>query len=104
MIGTNNKEYIYLLKGYDDLRQDERVIQIFNLVNLIMSKEKTTSNLKSLITIYSVIPLSNKSGLIGWVPDCDSLEKLIKEYTKIKKKILYLLIIQVMKLLLFYSR
>ena len=87
MIGTNNKEYIYLLKGYDDLRQDERVIQIFNLVNLIMSKEKTTSNLKSLITIYSVIPLSNKSGLIGWVPDCDSLEKLIKEYTKINNKI-----------------
>ena len=87
MIGTNNKEYIYLLKGHDDLRQDERVIQIFNLVNLIMSKEKTTSNLKSLITIYSVIPLSNKSGLIGWVPDCDSLEKLIKEYRKINNKI-----------------
>ena len=87
MIGTNNKEYIYLLKGHDDLRQDERVIQIFNLVNLIMSKEKTTSNLQSLISIYSVIPLSNKSGLIGWVHNCDSLEKLIKEYRKINSKI-----------------
>ena len=87
MIGTNNKEYIYLLKGHDDLRQDERVIQIFNLVNLIMSKEKKTSNLQSLISIYSVIPLSNKSGLIGWVPNCDSLEELIKEYRKINNKI-----------------
>ena len=36
MIGTNDKEYLYLLKGHEDLRQDEKVTQIFNLVNLIM--------------------------------------------------------------------
>ena len=44
MIGSDNKEYLFLLKGHEDLRQDERVIQIFNLVNLIMAKEKTYSN------------------------------------------------------------
>ena len=88
MIGTNDKEYLYLLKGHEDLRQDEKVTQIFNLVNLIMSKEKTNYNLDLLIMVYSVIPLSNKSGLIGWVHDCDSLDKLIKEYRKNTKKIL----------------
>jgi FKBP12-rapamycin complex-associated protein len=62
MIGTNDKEYLYLLKGHEDLRQDEKVTQIFNLVNLIMSKEKTNYNLDLLIMVYSVIPLSNKSG------------------------------------------
>ena len=87
MIGTNNKEYSYLLKGQEDLRQDERVIQIFNLVNLILAKESSLSNLNLFITVYSVIPLSNKSGLIGWVHDCDSLEELIKEFRKIIKKI-----------------
>jgi len=87
MIGSDNKQYIYLLKGLEDLRQDERVIQIFNLVNLLMAKENPTSNLNLFITVYSVIPLSNKSGLIGWVHDCDSLDKLIKDYRKISNKI-----------------
>ena len=41
MIGTDNKEYMFLLKGHEDLRQDERVIQIFYLVNLLMAKEKS---------------------------------------------------------------
>ena len=87
MIGTNNKQYIYLLKGLEDLRQDERVIQIFNLVNLIFAKKNIASNLNLFITVYSVIPLSNRSGLIGWVHDCNSLDRLIKEYRKIMNKI-----------------
>ena len=69
------------------MRQDERVIQIFNLVNLIFAKKNIASNLNLFITVYSVIPLSNRSGLIGWVHDCNSLDRLIKEYRKIMNKI-----------------
>lgn len=36
---------------------------------------------------YSVIPLSTNSGLIGWVPHCDTLHSLIRDYRE-KKKIL----------------
>jgi len=36
---------------------------------------------------YSVIPLSTNSGLIGWVPNCDTLHSLIRDYRE-KKKIL----------------
>ena len=79
MIGSNNKEYLFLLKGYEDLRQDERVSQIFKLVNLIMAKEKIVEFIKSNIKVYNVIPLSYKSGLISWVHNCDSLNSLIKE-------------------------
>ena len=79
MIGSDNKEYIFLLKGHEDLRQDERVIQIFNLVNLLMAKEKIVEDKNLYITIYSVIPLSHKSGLIGWVQNCDTINSLIKE-------------------------
>ena len=80
MIGSDSKEYLFLLKGHEDLRQDERVIQIFNLVNLLLNKENLSKQ-KNLtyITVYSVIPLSHKSGLIGWVHNCDTLNKLIKE-------------------------
>ena len=36
---------------------------------------------------FSVIPLSTNSGLIGWVPHCDTLHSLIRDYRE-KKKIL----------------
>lgn len=34
---------------------------------------------------YSVIPLSPNSGLIGWVPNCDTLHHLIREYRDARK-------------------
>ena len=36
---------------------------------------------------YSVIPLSPNSGLIGWVPHCDTIHALIRDYRD-KKKIM----------------
>ena len=36
---------------------------------------------------YAVAPLSTNSGLIGWVPHCDTLHTLIRDYRE-KKKIL----------------
>ena len=31
--GSNGAEFMFLLKGHEDLRQDERVVQLFGLVN-----------------------------------------------------------------------
>ena len=40
--GSNEKEYHFLLKGHEDLRLDERVMQLFNLVNrLLLCHPKT---------------------------------------------------------------
>ena len=78
MIGTDNKEYMFLLKGHEDLRQDERVMQLFDLVNTIMAKDNDTYNKKLFINTYAVFPLSHSAGIIGWVPNCDTLHQLIK--------------------------
>ena len=51
LIGTDNKEYKYLLKSHEDLRQDERIIQVFNYTNSILSLDKGTSS-KKLLTLY----------------------------------------------------
>jgi FKBP12-rapamycin complex-associated protein len=34
--GSDGKDYGYLLKGHEDLRQDERVMQLFGLVNSLL--------------------------------------------------------------------
>ena len=36
---------------------------------------------------YNVIPLSPVSGLIEWVPDCDTLHGLIRDYRESRKAI-----------------
>ncbi|KAL1233036.1 Serine/threonine-protein kinase mTor [Trichinella pseudospiralis] len=85
--GSDGQEYWFLLKGHEDTRQDERVMQLFGLVNTILLQNPTTCRLNLTIQRYSVIPLSPNSGLIGWVPNCDTLHALLRDYRE-KKKIL----------------
>ncbi|XP_065842793.1 serine/threonine-protein kinase mTOR-like [Oscarella lobularis] len=85
--GSNGKDFTFLLKGHEDLRQDERVMQLFGLVNTLLSNNPITFKRHLGIQRYSVIPLSTNSGLIGWVPHCDTLHALIRDYRE-KCKIL----------------
>lgn len=122
--GSNGHEFMFLLKGHEDLRQDERVMQLFGLVNTLLANDPASlrKNLRlsnksenipfyickpenysvccdlnqtgpsfvpcvHSIQRYAVIPLSTNSGLIGWVPHCDTLHALIRDYRE-KKKIL----------------
>ncbi|KAK0179190.1 hypothetical protein PV327_008004 [Microctonus hyperodae] len=85
--GCNGKDYMFLLKGHEDLRQDERVMQLFGLVNTLLLDDPDTFRRNLTIQRYAVIPLSTNSGLIGWVPHCDTLHTLIRDYRD-KKKIL----------------
>lgn len=85
MKGSDGKEYQYLLKGHEDLRQDERVMQLFGLVNTLLDSDTETFKRYLSIQRYPVIPLSPVSGLIGWVPHCDTLHALIREYRERRK-------------------
>lgn len=40
--GSDGKEYQFLLKGHEDLRQDERVMQLFGLVNSLLRNNPDT--------------------------------------------------------------
>ncbi|KAM6558952.1 hypothetical protein CsatA_028191 [Cannabis sativa] len=83
--GSDGDDYAFLLKGHEDLRQDERVMQLFGLVNTLLENSRKTSEKDLSIQRYSVIPLSPNSGLIGWVPNCDTLHHLIREYREARK-------------------
>ncbi|XP_021776173.1 serine/threonine-protein kinase TOR-like [Chenopodium quinoa] len=83
--GSDGEDYAFLLKGHEDLRQDERVMQLFGLVNTLLENARKTSEKDLSIQRYSVIPLSPNSGLIGWVPNCDTLHHLIREYRDARK-------------------
>lgn len=85
MLGSDGKIYPFLLKGHEDLRQDERVMQLFGLINTLLANDNETSRRNLAIQRYSVMPLSHSSGLIGWVPNCDTLHQLIRDYRDARK-------------------
>lgn len=86
--GSDGQDYWFLLKGHEDPRQDERVMQLFGLVNTLLLQEPETCRRNLTIQRYSIIPLSQNSGLIGWVPNCDTLHALLRDYREKKKTLL----------------
>lgn len=65
--GSDGNDYPFLLKGHEDLRQDERVMQLFGLVNTLLNKDPETFKRHLMVQKYPAIPLSPHSGLLGWV-------------------------------------
>ena len=83
--GDDGVEYGFLLKGKEDLRQDERVMQLFGLVNTLLGVEADTAPSSLSIITYSVIPLSPTSGLLRWVPNAPTLNTLINNQRKARR-------------------
>lgn len=84
ILGSDGREYMFLLKGTEDLRQDERVMQLFGLVNQSLLQDAKTNRKELGIRRFSVVPLSREAGLVGWVHNCDTLHGLIKDYRDIR--------------------
>ncbi|KAF2425315.1 FAT-domain-containing protein [Tothia fuscella] len=88
IIGSDGLDHTYLLKGHEDIRQDERVMQLFGLCNTLLSNDNECRKRHLNIQKYSAIPLSTQSGLLSWVPHSDTLHVLIREYRDSRKILL----------------
>ncbi|KAI1406854.1 FAT-domain-containing protein [Hypoxylon sp. FL1857] len=88
MNGSDGNPYAFLLKGHEDIRQDERVMQLFGLCNTLLANDSECYKRHLGIQRYPAIPLSQNSGLLGWVPNSDTLHVLIREYRESRKILL----------------
>ncbi|KZT69244.1 phosphatidylinositol 3-kinase [Daedalea quercina L-15889] len=86
--GSDGKDHQYALKGHEDLRQDERVMQLFSLVNNLLSIDTDCFKRHLHIQRFPVIPLAPNAGLLGWVQDSDTLHVLVKDYRESRKILL----------------
>ena len=87
VVASDGSVVPYLLKSGEDLRLDERVMQLFSLINSLLaaaSRDRQSAAAASVPPIerYSVTPLSNSVGVIGWVEGCDTFYDLISMYRK----------------------
>ncbi|KAK5092938.1 phosphatidylinositol kinase-related protein kinase tor1 [Exophiala xenobiotica] len=86
--GSDGIQYTHVLKGHEDIRQDERVMQLFGLVNTLLNDDTESFKRHLSIQSFPAIPLSQNSGLLGWVPNSDTLHNLIKEYRESRRILL----------------
>ncbi|KAJ7066549.1 phosphatidylinositol 3-kinase [Mycena amicta] len=88
LTGSDGNDYQYVLKGHEDLRQDERVMQLFSLVNTLLSVDTQSFKRRLHIQRYPVVPLAPNAGLLGWVQDNDTLHVLVRDYREARKVVL----------------
>ncbi|XP_058796465.1 DNA-dependent protein kinase catalytic subunit-like [Phymastichus coffea] len=77
-IGNDGKSYGYLVKFGEDLRQDQRLQQIFRLTNKTLQENVKCRQRYLSVNTYHVIPLSMMLGLIEWVDETRSLKEFIE--------------------------
>ncbi|KAF9439193.1 hypothetical protein BGZ76_009365 [Entomortierella beljakovae] len=78
ILGSDEKEHLFLVKGGEDLRLDQRIQQLFSLMNDIMKKDPQCSQQKISIGTYKVIPMSGSLGILEWVDNTKPLRHCIE--------------------------
>jgi FKBP12-rapamycin complex-associated protein len=76
--------------GHEDLRQDERAMQLFGLINHLLSVDAESFKRRLHIQRYAIIPLAPNAGTMGWVENSDTLHALIRDYRQPRKVLIIL--------------
>ena len=77
--GTNEKSYYMLVKGGEDLRLDERIQQLFSLMNEIFVTDTDCKSRSIRIKQFNVTPMTNRLGIAKWVNNTIPLKQLIQK-------------------------
>ena len=79
--GSDGRTYKFLLKGKEDLRLDERVMQLFDLLNSLINLNTTLRKKNLEVIRYNIIPMTNEhghnGGLIRWIEDSEPVNQII---------------------------
>jgi len=78
LLGSDGVERHFLLKGLEDLRLDERIVQCFSLMNLYLARGSSAAT--PLVGHYAVTPLGPEGGLVQWAEGHGTLQALIQEH------------------------
>lgn len=71
-------DHTFLLKGNEDLRGDERIMQLFNLINTLLNHHSDAFGRNLHLLPYEVVPLSPSAGLVSWVSNTQQLQSMIQ--------------------------
>uniref|UniRef100_A0A8U8BGC8 DNA-dependent protein kinase catalytic subunit n=1 Tax=Geospiza parvula TaxID=87175 RepID=A0A8U8BGC8_GEOPR len=87
--GSDEREYPFLVKGGEDLRQDQRIEQLFDVMNIILSQDAACSQRNMQLKTYQVIPMTTRLGLIKWLENTCTLKEFLKNSMSEEEDISY---------------
>eukprot|EP00756_Hemistasia_phaeocysticola_P002710 Hpha_TRINITY_DN11839_c0_g1::TRINITY_DN11839_c0_g1_i1::g.1770::m.1770/K06642/PRKDC; DNA-dependent protein kinase catalytic subunit len=75
---TDETEHPYLVKGGEDLRQDQRIQSLFRVMGHILAADGRCAQRGLRLRPYSVVPISPRAGLLEWVEGCAPLKVMVQ--------------------------
>ncbi|KAK2094828.1 hypothetical protein P7K49_026244, partial [Saguinus oedipus] len=88
--GHDETEHPFLVKGGEDLRQDQRVEQLFQVMNGILAGDSACSQRALQLRTYGVVPMTSRLGLIEWLENTVTLKDLLLNTMSQEEKAAYL--------------
>ena len=85
MVDSTGEKVKFLLKGNEDLRLDQRIMQFFILINYLLNTGRAKREVPAQIVKYAIIPLAPTAGLISWVTGADTMHQMICEMRMMKQ-------------------
>ncbi|XP_042366176.1 DNA-dependent protein kinase catalytic subunit [Plectropomus leopardus] len=76
--GDDERDHPFLVKGGEDLRQDQRIEQLFAVMNILLSHDATCTNRGMQLRTYQVIPITTRIGLIEWMENTCTLKEFLR--------------------------
>ncbi|KAH6557334.1 hypothetical protein KP509_1Z120700 [Ceratopteris richardii] len=77
--GSDELEYKFIVKGGEDLRLDQRIEQLFEIMNAILNRDPSCAKRKLCVRTYSVIPVSRQCGMLQYVENTRPLDEVLKD-------------------------
>eukprot|EP00930_Biecheleria_cincta_P034831 TRINITY_DN24017_c0_g1_i1.p1 TRINITY_DN24017_c0_g1~~TRINITY_DN24017_c0_g1_i1.p1 ORF type:complete len:2972 (-),score=592.94 TRINITY_DN24017_c0_g1_i1:290-8146(-) len=81
ILGSDEREHWFLVKGGEDVRLDERVEQLFGVINSLIAAD-AGAHLK--VRTYAVVPLLPDLGVAEWVRDTRPLKQIVVDTARVK--------------------
>ncbi|GAA6219422.1 DNA-dependent protein kinase catalytic subunit [Lates japonicus] len=75
--GDDERDHPFLVKGGEDLRQDQRIEQLFSVMNILLSHDTACAHRGLQLRTYQVIPISKRIGLIEWMENTCTLKEFL---------------------------
>lgn len=82
LFGSDDREYPFLAKGGEDLRLDERLEQLFVVMNAQLRQDPEARARQLYIRTFGVTPVSKRAGLLEWCQNTQTLDEVVNDECK----------------------
>ncbi|XP_026183019.1 DNA-dependent protein kinase catalytic subunit isoform X2 [Mastacembelus armatus] len=84
--GDDERDHPFLVKGGEDLRQDQRIEQLFAVMNILLSHDTSCTYRSLQLHTYQVIPLTTRIGIIEWLANTCTLKEFLHGTMTVEEK------------------